>query len=100
MKINEDGRVEDAYEQFGCSKTKTNFRPIYDDTEDIVERVQSEARAPFSRTELSEEMENLKPFAANGHHNVMGGVVADSSAIGNGLGHDHSHSHAHGEGCC
>jgi hypothetical protein len=82
------------------NKTKMNFRPIYDDTEDIVERVQSEARAPFSRTDLAEEMENLKPFAANGHHhNVVGGnAVADNNTIGNGLGHDHSHSH--GDGCC
>ena len=82
VKITEDGRVEEAYEQFGGAK-KLNFRAVYDDTDDIVERVQNEARAPFA-----DEMENLKPFAANGAR------TADMS------GHDHQHSHSHEGGCC
>ena len=35
------------------------FNPIYDEIEDIYERVQNEAKAPF-------EMDNLRPFSSNG----------------------------------
>jgi len=82
VKVTEDGRVEEAYEQFGGPGKALNFRPVYDDTEDIQERVQSEARAPFA----AENLENLKPFAANG------AAKREMDA------HDHSHSHT--DGCC
>jgi hypothetical protein len=46
VKVLEDGRVVSAYEQFGEAK-RLQFNPIYDDTEDIVTRVQDNAEAPF-----------------------------------------------------
>ena len=54
--------MEEAFEQFGQREgepSKMRFNPIYDEIEDIYERVQSEAKAPF-------EMDNLRPFASNG----------------------------------
>jgi hypothetical protein len=66
VKITENGHVEEAYEQFGQKEgepsqmgSKMRFNPVYDEVEDIHERVQNEAKAPF-------EAENLRPFASNG----------------------------------
>ena len=84
VKVTADGRVEEAYEQFGGGGKALNFRPVYDDTEDIEERVQSEARAPFA----AEDLENLQPFAANG------AAKREVDA------HDHGHDHHHADGCC
>lgn len=54
--------MQEAFEQFGQKDgepSKMRFNPIYDEVEDMVERVQKEARAPF-------QIDNLRPFAANG----------------------------------
>ena len=54
--------MQEAFEQFGQPEgqpSRMRFNPVYDEVEDIYERVQNEAKAPF-------EMDNLRPFAANG----------------------------------
>lgn len=58
--------MQEAFEQFGQKEgepSKMRFNPIYDEVEDIIERVQNESRAPF-------QIDNLRPFAANGTADV------------------------------
>ena len=45
VKISETGEVEAAHAQFGGQKPK--FNPVFDETYDIEQRVETEAKAPF-----------------------------------------------------
>ena len=71
------GTAVAAVEEFG--KTKSAFKAVYDDTDDIETRVQDEAVAPFSIKDIENmsENQNKVPFAS----------------------HEHEHGHAHGEDC-
>jgi hypothetical protein len=51
----ENGQVEEAYTQFGQKEgepSKMRFNPIYDEVEDIYERVNDNAKAPFEKEKL------------------------------------------------
>lgn len=73
VKVTEDGSVVPAFEQFGAAP-KLNFRPVYDEVDDLDDRINKEAKAPFP---------NQKPETAEFHD----------------LDHDHSHEHVHSEHC-
>lgn len=47
VRVDTDGTVKPAYEQFG-NTGKLNFRAVYDEAEDIEEKVSENARAPFA----------------------------------------------------
>jgi hypothetical protein len=89
VKVNEEGKLEPMYEQFGASKTgKLNFNPSYGEADDLEQRVVDEARAPFA--EDSDDDDDLH--------------VRNDYSQSHGHGHDHSHGHghdhSHGEGNC
>eukprot|EP00596_Hydrurales_sp_CCMP1899_P001535 CAMPEP_0119054640 /NCGR_PEP_ID=MMETSP1177-20130426/75210_1 /TAXON_ID=2985 /ORGANISM="Ochromonas sp, Strain CCMP1899" /LENGTH=100 /DNA_ID=CAMNT_0007034955 /DNA_START=1362 /DNA_END=1664 /DNA_ORIENTATION=- len=55
VKISETGQVEEAYTQFGQKEgepSKMRFNPVYDEGEDIYERVNDNAQAPFEKEKL------------------------------------------------
>ena len=69
VKVNEEGKVEPMYEQFGNTKTKMNFNPVWDEADDFDNRVVQEARAPFARDDDSDDdldkgPSNTVPFSA------------------------------------
>jgi len=76
VRITEDGRVEPAYEQFGAPAggKKLAFNPVYDDSINLVARVEEEAHAPFEGGQ-----ETIRPFSDDGH--------------------SHTHAHVHDENC-
>ena len=69
-----------AVEEFG--KVKSGFRAVYDDNDEIEQRVQDEAVAPFATVKDVENMvQNSVPFTENSNTND--------------ISHDHSHGHGH-----
>ena len=81
VSVNMDGSALPVYEQFGTGK-KLQFNPVFDETYDITDRVESEARAPFAKEESVPET-----------------VFKAVEAVG-APDHGHSHDHSHGDGCC
>jgi hypothetical protein len=47
LEVTEDGKVESVFEHFG-EKQKLNFNPVWDDRDDFTQRMQDEAKAPFT----------------------------------------------------
>lgn len=76
VKVNEEGKLEPMYEHFGATKTKMNFNPIWNEADDIDDRVVQEARAPFAPDSDEED------------------------DYGNEHSHVHEHGHAHTGDCC
>lgn len=70
VSVSVDGSALPVYEQFGTGKN-LQFNPVFDETCDINDRVEAEARAPFAKEEVA------PPHSS-----------------------DHSHDHSHGDGCC
>ena len=79
-----DGSAVPLYEQFGNGK-KLQFNPVYDETDDLDDRVVAEARAPFAKEESEEDSPPKTVFSA-----PNAAAVSDH-------GHDHSHN---GDGSC
>lgn len=74
VKVAEDGRIVPAFEQFGSNPGKLNFRPVYDATDDIDQRIEDEGSAPFAASSHAADIDD----------------------------HDHAHHHHHHDGgnCC
>jgi hypothetical protein len=81
VKVTEDGKIETAVQQFGATSSKLKFNPVYDETYDLDQRVQTEARAPFARDPDDEDDSAVNPSAG-------GASTFDD--------HDHDHDHDHG----
>lgn len=93
VKVGSDGSIVPAFETFG-SNPKLNFRPVYDEADDIDSRVASEAQAPFAAVPKTTTGTGAGAVEdhdhAHGHHSHVHGQEAQ------GTGHDHAHDHDHG----
>eukprot|EP01031_Cornospumella_fuschlensis_P033564 gene33564-40604_t len=49
VKVDTDGTVQPMYEHFGEKQGKLNFKPVFEATCDLEERVEENAKAPFAR---------------------------------------------------
>ena len=72
VKINEAGDVEAAHAQFGVQKPK--FNPVFDETYDIEQRVEGEAKAPFDahgrsvfRSDIDQDERDLQTIHEDSH---------------------------------
>lgn len=54
VKVSADGTVAPAYEQFGATP-KLQFNPVFEDSDNIEQRMVEEARAPFAESSPSAE---------------------------------------------
>jgi armadillo repeat-containing protein 6 len=79
VKISETGEVEAAHAQFGGQKPK--FNPVFDETYDLEQRVESEARAPFaadSKSVFRSDMDQDEADLLNMHKDTVAHVHSDS----------------------
>lgn len=81
VSVNMDGSALPVYEQFGTGK-KLQFNPVFDETYDIMERVESEARAPFAKDPIDSISETVFRHP-------------DSTPCDD---HGHCHDHSHDDG--
>ena len=88
VKVSADGSVAPAYEQFG-GPTKLRFNPIYDEADNIEDRVAAEARAPFA-SEMDDEDEEGQEGQGGGDGGNGGVVTGDDTNSG---------SHVHSASC-
>jgi hypothetical protein len=84
VKIGSGGSALPVYEQFGTGK-KLQFNPVFEETGDINDRVNKEARAPFAQ--------DSRAMAVN---EDSGACCSHGDAERAPEGHDHSHDHGHG----
>lgn len=100
VKIGSGGSALPVYEQFGTGK-KLQFNPVFEETSDINDRVNQEARAPFARIDEDAEEESGGRIAA-----VDKEEEGSCCSHGGEHHHDHDHGHEHGHGhdaehsCC
>eukprot|EP01038_Epipyxis_sp_PR26KG_P005435 gene5435-7528_t len=96
VRVTEDGKIEPAFEQFGA-KTKLNFNPIYDEDNDISQRIQEEAKPPFQAANIdydsSDEFE-MDHSHSHTHNNNFNNKCCDHSG-GEIDNNDHNHQHEH-----
>jgi len=94
VRVDENGQVAAAYEEFGGER-KSKFNPIYDDVNDIEQRVEAEARAPFA-SELEDEEEEAGAEASKAPVQT----VPFQQSHDHDHDHGHAHEHSHDEHCC
>ena len=82
MKVDEiTGKLVPVYESFGQQSNK-NFRPVYDETDHLQNRMVEESRAPFAATEMKEVVVEINRTSDDRHD-------------GDHDDHDHTHHHHH-----
>lgn len=90
VRVNEDGSVEAAFDQFGSGASKPKFNPVFEETYDIMTRMQAESQAPLTRHGTLSRLEE------GDDDDVDDGIEDDGCCGGGGnMAHSHDHDHHH-----
>jgi hypothetical protein len=81
VRINEDGTAEAAYEQFDANTGKLKFNPVFDESDDINNRIEDNAHASFAMIREDEDEYHDDDDELDDHT------------------HRHEHGHVHDQNC-